>query len=517
MPPTRPAAEYPVDQYINDKLARLGTGTAAPCDDATFLRRVSLDLTGRIPTAAEAKSFLENVRSDKRAQAIDRLLASPQFADYWALKWSDLLRVEEKLLDPQGVDTFHGWIRDAFAQAKPLDQFVRELITARGSTYAVPAANFYRAMRDPLTRGETVAQVFLGVRLQCAKCHNHPFDRWTQDDYYQWAALFARIDYEIVENNRPDRFDKHSFLGEQIVRIANKGEVINARTGREASPRLLGDATTTIDPQHDRLKQLAQWLASPENRPFARAQANRLWYHLMGRGLVEPIDDFRVTNPASHPQLLEYLTDELIRSQFDVRHVLRTIALSDAYQRSSRIKNADPLLTDNYAVTKPRRLTAEQLLDSQCQSLGTAAKFQGYEQQLRAVELPGIRRVRLRDATPSPDDRFLKTFGKPMRLLPCECERSDETTLNQALLLVSGRAFHRRLNDPNGRLAKWLADGLSDNSFVTQFYWSALTRAPTEAEQASFMAYIARTPNRLRAWQDVAWAVLNSKEFMFRF
>ncbi|MBW3599786.1 MAG: DUF1549 and DUF1553 domain-containing protein, partial [Planctomycetes bacterium] len=274
-----------IDELIFAKMRSLRIRPSPICDDHIFLRRAFFDLLGVPPTVEEAKAFLADDAPHKREVLIDRLLARPEFAEHWALKWSDVLRNEEKVLDQKGVAAYHGWIRDSIARGKPMDQFVRELVTARGSTYENPPANYYRANRDAFTRAETTARLFLGVRLQCARCHNHPFDRWTQDDYYSWAALFSRIDYKIVENKRRDDLDKHEFVGEQIVLIKEEGEVENPRTGQTAAPKLLGAETPKLAAEDDRLAPLGEWLASPDNRLFAQVQANFVWYHLMGRGL----------------------------------------------------------------------------------------------------------------------------------------------------------------------------------------------------------------------------------------
>ncbi|MCA9200558.1 MAG: DUF1553 domain-containing protein, partial [Planctomycetales bacterium] len=470
-------------------------------------------------TVEEAKAFLEDPAEEKRSVLIDWLLQQDEFADHWALKWSDLLRNEEKLLDAKGVDLFYQWIRQSIQQGKPLNQFVQELVASRGSTYDSPAANYYRSLRDPLERGETTAQLFLGVRLQCAKCHNHPFDVWTQDDYYSWAALFARVDYEIVENNRKDKFDKHEFQGEQIVVIKDEGEVQNVRTGKNAPPRFLSQqATTDVSDQVDRLQQLADWLTSDNNLAFANVQVNRIWYQLMGQGLVDPVDDFRITNPASHPELLMELTDDFIRHRFDLRHLVRTILNSAAYQSAPFSFEPTELQTENYAGTVARRLTAEQLLDAQCDVLGADAKFAGFDANdvQRAIQLPGVNRVRLREAKQTSDDRFLRTFGKPERLIACECERSDETTLSQAFLLISGNGLQERLASATNRLHQWRKADQTDDQIIEQLYWTALQRSPSSAEFVGCKELLAGSLRPDDAWQDIAWAVLNSKEFLFR-
>ncbi|MCO6457955.1 MAG: DUF1549 domain-containing protein, partial [Pirellulaceae bacterium] len=335
---SQPEPRNYVDRLVYERLRTLRINPSPPADDATFVRRVYLDLLGILPTADESRAFVAERSADKRQQLVDRLLARPELAEHWALIWSDILRNEEKVLDVRGVTVFHDWIRRGIAEGKPLDEFARELLTASGSTYDHPPANYYRANRDPATRGETTARVFLGIRLQCARCHNHPFDRWTQDDYYSWAALFARVDYEIVKNERADKLDNNEFNGEQIVVLKSEGEVTNPRTAAAAVPRVLGEPVGDVLPaaaDAERLEPLARWLTSRDNRQFARTQANRIWFHLLGRGLVEPIDDFRVTNPAVNEPLLDALAEDLIQSGYDLRHLLRVIVNSRTYQASA--------------------------------------------------------------------------------------------------------------------------------------------------------------------------------------
>ncbi len=503
-----------VDTWIDQKLDRLRIPSSPPCDDGTFVRRAYVDAIGLLPTAEEARAFCQDASPQKRARLIEHLLARPEFADHWALKWSDLLRNEEKVLDTQGVDAFYTWIREAMQQGLPLDEFVRQLLTARGSTYEVPAANYYRANRDPTTRSETTAQVFLGLRLQCARCHNHPFDHWTQDDYYAWGSCFEGIDYEIVKNDRRDKFDKHEFVGEQIVKVSNQGLLKNPRTGEEVGPRLLG-AADKLPPDGDRLELLAAWLTSPDNPWFARVMSNLVWYHVMGRGLVDPLDDFRVTNPATHPELLDELARELVTHDFDLRHLVRTIMVSQAYQRDP-LPVAGQSETDvDYARAVVRRLTAEQLLDAQSQVLDQPAEFSGYPAGTRAGQVRGVRRARERDARSTAADRFLRTFGKPERLLACECERSNETSLKQVFNLVGGD-LQERLGQDGNRISSWLDRDASLEEALDELYWTALSRAPTPAEREACQLVLNSESDRRVAWEDIVWAVLNSKEFLFR-
>ena len=511
-----PAANY-IDELVDAKLRTLHMNPSSLSDDRTFVRRAFLDAIGLLPTADEARRFIADPSPEKRTRLIDDLLARPEFAEHWALKWADLLRNEEKVLDAKGVDVFYTWIRESIAAGKPLNQFVRELVAARGSTYQNPPANFYRANRDPLTRGETAARLFLGVRLQCARCHNHPYDRWTQDDYYSWAALFGRIDYEIKQNDRKDKFDKHEFDGEQVVLIRDAGEVENPRIKQSAPPKFLGADTPTMDPEADRLPPLADWLWSPGNELFAQSQANFIWYHLVGRGIVEPIDDFRVTNPPSNPPLLDALARDLADSGFDLRHLVRTILNSRTYQLSSEPNDTNADDESNFARAIVRRLPAEKLLDAQCQALDVAIELNGYPLGTRAGQVKGTIRIRSREKRPSSADRFLKTFGKPDRLLACECERSNETTLKQAFTLIGDAGLEALLAKGDNRLARLARSELSGRDIVTDLYWSALGRVPNAEELAAAeQLLLSAGEDRFPTLQDIAWALLNAKEFVFR-
>ncbi|HWB14218.1 MAG TPA: DUF1549 and DUF1553 domain-containing protein [Pirellulales bacterium] len=513
-----PAEANYVDRHVFAKLRSLKINPARVADDAVFLRRAYLDSLGVLPTVDETRQFLNDPSPDKRARLIDELVGREEFADWWALKWSDLLRNEEKVLDPKGVANFHHWIRQSIAQGKPLDRFVRELIVARGSTYTNPPANFYRANRDPISRAEAAAQLFLGVRLQCAKCHNHPFDRWTQGDYYRWAGFFARVRYKVVENRRRDINDGHEFDGEQIVWMAPDGEVNDPRTDRPMEPCFLGDPTPALAPDQDRLEELALWITAPDNPFFARAQANRVWYHLMGRGIVEPIDDFRATNPPAIPALLDELAADFAAHGFDLRRLVRTIMNSRTYQLSAQPNEAQPGETDDEASFSHaivRRLSAEELLDALSQVTGVTADFQGYPAGIRAGQLPGVRVARS-GRRGLKDDQFLVLFGKPPRLLTCECERSTEPTLGQAFQLVSGPTINEFLTHDGNRLSRLAASGKPPSEMVEELFLGSLSRFPTADESTSIVAYLEQAGDRRAALEDVAWSLLNSKEFLLR-
>ncbi len=515
-----PAPANAIDEHIFAKLKAHRLNPSPLCADEVFLRRAHLDLLGLPPTVEEAKAFLADRRRDKRERLVGQLLDRPEFADFWAVKWSDLLRNEELTLDRKGVQNFHHWIRQSLAENKPLDQFARELIAARGSTYANPAANYYRANRDPVRRAEMTAQLFLGTRLQCAQCHNHPFDRWTQDDYHDWTALFGRVDYKVIANVRRIGSDRHEWNGEQIVHAMAPVSVPNPRTGQPATPRFLGSPPTANSPalpDGDDLEALAAWLTSPQNELFVKAQVNRVWFHLMGRGLVEPLDDFRATNPASHPALLDALAKDFVRHKFDLRWLIGFIMQSRAYQFASEPTAGNRDDEVNYSHALLRRLTAEQLLDAQSQAASVPLRLAGHPVGTRAAQLPGAKVARVLKATPQ--DKFLELFGKPLRLFPSESERCNEPTVLQAFQMLSGPAVHELIADPDNRLARLLASSQSDAALVTELYWAALTRPPSPAELRAALADLAAAKEpaaRRAALEDLLWALLNAKEFFLR-
>jgi hypothetical protein len=505
-----------VDEHVFAKLKSLRVNPSALCTDTEFVRRAYLDLLGLLPTADEARAFVVDRSRNKRSKLIDELFERPEFADFWALKWADLLRTEEKVLDSKGVQAFHRWIRQSVAENKPVDRFVREILTARGSTYENPAANYLRALRDPVARAESTAQLFLGTRLQCARCHNHPFDRWTQGDYYDWADVFAPVQYKILDNRRRDGLDTHEFNGEQIVWASAKPEVKNPRTGKPAQARLLGSGNKIDGGEADEMDRLAKWLTDSGNELFAQAQVNRVWYHLMGRGIVDPVDDFRPTNPASIPALLNALSDDFVRSKYDLRHLVRVIANSRVYQTSSEPNETNADDEANFSRAIVRRLTAEQLLDAQNQVTGVPSRFNGYPEGIRAAQIPGARAVRVRERKLSDGDMFLKVFGKPERLLTCECERSTDTSMGQAFQMISGPGMHELLSESDNRIGKLLKAQASMEKMIDELYWSALSRRPTAKESEKCVAYLREAKDQRRALEDLTWALMNSKEFVLR-
>lgn len=509
-----PPAHNFIDEALHAKWRTLRINPSDLCDDATFLRRASLDLTGLIPTLAEAKKFVADPDPEKRRKLVDELLTRPEFADFWALKWADLLRVEEKVLDRKGVAAFHGWIRRSIAENKPIDRFVREILSGLGSTYEVAPANYYRALRSPEDRAEAVAQIFLGTRMNCAKCHNHPSEKWTMDQYYEFAAVFDGIAYDIKENKRFDKNDKNNFVGEQVVHLVEKRELKDPRTGEHPPAKLLGE-TATLALDDDRLTVLARWLTSAEHPLFAQVQANRIWSHLMGRGIVEPVDDFRATNPPVNPALLEALTADFVQSGFDLRHLIRTICASRVYQLDSEPNDSNADDEINFARNLPRRLGAEQLLDSIHLAMGSTPSFEGYDKPIRAARVPGVQAV-YRPKKPTPADTFVHLFGKPPRLTNSDTERTYDTSLAQVFELTSGRSLNELLTRPENTLGALLKSGQKDAALIETLYWTILTRPPTGYERTATIEYLEGATQRREALEDITWSLLNAKEFLLR-
>ena len=501
-----------IDDHVFKKLRTLRMNPAGLCDDATFLRRAYLDLLGIVPPPEAVRAFSADSSPDKRTKLADSLMQRGEFATFWALKWADLLKIEERQLDSKGMEVFHGWIRDAIAANKPLDQFTAELIAARGSTYKNPAANWWRANRDPVTRAENTARVFLGTQLNCAQCHNHPFERWTQDDYYDWTSLFSRVDYKIVENKKRDKSDKNEFKGDQIVQFKpGKASVPNPRTGTDAKARFLGVAAVlkpTAD--HDELQSLAEWL--PHSPMFARTQVNRIWAQLMGRGIVDPLDDFRASNPPTHPELLDALVKEFTSHGYDLRHLIRTIMASHTYQLSSDGGDADD--DANYSHALIRRLGAEQILDSMSTALGAPLHFDDWPAATRLAEVPEGRKHYHPIKTDL--DRFALAFGKPPRLIASDCERTNEPTVAQAFQMLSGPVIHELLTQKENLIGRLLATTRPDAEMISELYLATLSREPSAAEMERAKSHLASSQDKRRALEDLAWAVLNAKEFLFR-
>jgi hypothetical protein len=542
---TPPEANY-VDKNVFAKLKMLSIQPSQVCTDQEFVRRVYLDVCGILPKAEEVKTFLTSMGKDKRAKLVDGLLKRPEYADYWTLKWSDVLRSNRKTIQIKGIHVYQTWLRSHIATNTPFSKVVRELLTANGSTFANPPANYYRIARDPQNLAETTAQLFFGIRMQCAKCHNHPFERWTQDDYYSMAAFFARV------KQKPDPLESGptpAVAGAEYIYSERSGEVQQPRTGKTMPPKFMGAEVPKIGQGQDRRDVLAAWITSPKNPFFAKSVVNRIWFHLNGKGIVDPVDDFRDSNPSANDELLDAMAQDFAKSNFDVKHLIRTICTSRTYQLSAETNdfNRDDNKYFSHAVTK--MYSAEVLLDAICAATDMPEKFPGLPLGTRAVQLPDgeVNHV------------FLKTFGQPGRELACECEREGDSNLAQALQLINGPTINEKNRNPNNRLGKLLAKKIPDRDVLNNLYLAALCRLPADGEVKAALDHVTKgkdvekwqahlTPAALqdlppniktilavsaknrtgdqknvlvdflgrKAWEDVQWAVINAKEFLFR-
>jgi hypothetical protein len=435
-----PPVNNQIDRLLFEKQQQLQIVPSELCTDGEFLRRLYLDVLGILPTPEEARSFIQDPSPTKRDVMIDRVLQRDEYAHYWAIKWGDLLQIKSSKLSSAGVAKFQEWLVRRLRDNQPYDQFATELLTASGSTFENPAANFYRAATDVDSCSEAASQVFLGIRIQCAKCHNHPYERWTQDHYYGLGAFFRRV------QRRPDRDSE-----ELTIWSADAGEVTQPRTGQQIPPLVPLDGVIPVPAGTDRRVAFAKWLTTPHNPFFARVGANRIWGHVMGRGLVDPVDDFRDSNPASHPELLDWLarefaTENASHRAFDQRHLLKLILNSRTYQLSSRTNPFNERDSRLFSHALARPLTAEPLLDAICSVSGIDEKYAGLPAGTRATQLP----------SPDVGSDFLKVFGQPARNTVCDCERSREPKLSQALQLLSGDFLQKKLADRRSRLMRHL-------------------------------------------------------------
>ena len=491
------AAKNVVDEKAAAKWRALGLAPSGPCTDAEFLRRVMLDVIGTTPSPEEVGAFLADGAPDKRERLVDRVLDRPEYVDFWTLKWGDLLRVNSENLGTQGMLAFNLWLRESFRGNKPFSRMIDELVTAQGSIYTDGPANYYRVSKNPEDLAETTAQLFMGVRLQCAKCHHHPFEAYGQDDYYGLAAYFSRV--------RTKNSDEFGLFGrEQVVYVNKAGEVNQPRSGKRMTPRPLG-APPADDPI-DRRRALSRWLTDPKNPWTARNVANRYWGYMMGVGLVNPIDDLRETNPPSNPELLDALATEFVKSGYDLKALMRLILKSRTYGLSALPTPDNRLDTTFFTHYRVKRLTAEQLLDALNAATGTTEKFTQRPAGTRSISLP--------DTTFK--SYFLDTFGRPVRALSCECERGSDPNLSQALHLMNSEVVNRKIAAPEGRLTLLLKDkSLDDAKLVRTLYLLAFCRPPEPHEVEVATKLVAEAPSRTQGAQDLFWGLLNSKEFFF--
>jgi hypothetical protein len=494
--------ELPRNNFIDDKLIAkwkdLGLVPSPLCSDEDFFRRIHLDAIGTLPAPDDVRAFLADRSPDRRKKAIDRVLARPEFVDFWALKWGDLLRINRDSMNERGMWSFHNWVRACLRDNKPVDEMVREIITAEGSTFTEGPANFYRAATSPAEWSEMATQVFLGVRVGCAKCHHHPFEKWSQEDYAGMAAFFVRLG---TKGSR----EFGIFGGEQVVYLRSSGEMTHPRKGNVVPPHPL-DGPVLNDPLDRRVK-LAEWMTARDNPFFARNLVNRFWGYFMGRGRVEPLDDLRATNPASNPELLGALARDFADHKFDLEHLLRTIMNSRAYQLSSlpEAGNRADALNVQYAHFTVRRLTAEQLADAVDFATGTREKYRGLPLGTRAIQLPDTR-------VPS---FFLDVFGRPSRRITCECERTTQPNIAQALHLLNGDYLNRKINAPTGRVETLFKVKRELPAVVEELFLAALSRPPRDEERRRALELIGEAPTLREGAQDLLWALINSREFQF--
>lgn len=494
--------EFPPQNFIDDLAAaewkRLGVKPAPLADDATFLRRVFVDLIGTLPTADETRTFLNDGASHKRAQIVDELLARPEYVDYWSLRWGDLLRAHRRYLGDKGLASFSGWIRQSVRENKPLDTLTRELLTAQGNLFMNGPVAFFFIDEKVEELAETTSQVFLGVRLQCTRCHHHPNEVWSQDDYYGLAAFFSRL------QTKDSGQIGSRFGGPKSLRVT-AAENPNRKPIVASAPRLFGDRVEPADASTDPRLRLAEWITRPDNPYFARNFVNRYWAALLGRGLVEPVDDIRATNPASLPVLLDSLARDFAEQHYDPKHLLRTICSSRVYQLAAELNPPRDIDGQLFTHRVPRRLSAEVLLDAINQVTGTNETFDGQPPGTRAIALPD----------PTVVSHFLATFGRPLRNSSCECARGSAPDLSQVLHLANSTALHQKLVSPTGRLAVGLKAGWTDDEMMEELYLSTLGRRPTEYERQAVRESLAEGASREEAWQDVLWALINCAEFVF--
>lgn len=488
--------------HLLNQWRELGVVPSALADDATFLRRASIDICGTLPTPEEITEFHADAGSDKRSRLIDRLLDRPEYASYFALKWADILqnRGAGYSTSKQRASTalFSGWIRDSLADNKPYDQFVSEIITASGSQYQNPPALWYRNVRKPSEYVESVAQAFLGVRVQCAQCHHHPTERWSQSDYFSFAANFARV-------GRKGGFADAEVPTDEIIFLNDSGETRHPRTSEILKPRPLGGAEFSLGPDDDPRISLARWMTSPDNPFFAHMMANRMWAHFLGRGLVHPIDDARSTNPPGNPELLDSLARDFVNSGFNVKSLIRSITLSHAYGLESTPHPGNARDSQTFSRFYPRRLSAEVLLDGMSQVLGVPTQFAGVPAGTRAIDLPDENVAA----------HFLDVFGRPGRMSACECERVDAPALTQALELVNSAEIQRKLTAKTGYPQLLAESEKSHTDLANDIFVRVLARKPRAAELKAATDYLASETDRAEACRTLLWSLLATNEFLF--
>ena len=490
--PNIPTLTNEIDRLVWVKLAKMRLRASEACDDATYLRRVCVDTIGTVPTVDTVRKFLADPRPDKRERLVDSVLNRSEFADYWAMRWADILLVDRNALGERGALEFHQWLRQQVAENRPYDEWVRELLTSTGNTGKYGPVNFYRAVRTPVDLTRSVSQAFLGIRMDCAQCHHHPFEIWSQSDFYGMAGFFNGLERRKLSTDRELIYH----AGFRPTRLPQTETVV---------PLKAPGGTPLAQPEGDPRVELSRWITAPDNPYFSRLVANRLWPHFLGRGLVEPVDDLRSTNPASNEPLLDHLAAEVVRHRFDLRQVMRSILNSRVYALSSVANESNVDDVQNYSHRIVRRLPAEVLLDAICQATGRPEVFAGLPAGTRAIQVWDNR-------YPS---YFLDAFGRPERSSPCECGRSDEPTMSQALHLMNAPEIEAKLVAADGRIAERLRQGLSREALIEELCLATLGRAPGPRETGIAKKLFDNTDDTKAACQDFLWALLNSYEFLF--
>jgi hypothetical protein len=496
--------KYPRNNYIDEfviaKLKSLNIAPSPIASDSVFIRRAYLDAAGILPTAEEVEQFINDKSPDKRKKTINALLERDEYVDYWSYKWSDLLLVSSKKLRPNAMFAFYNWIRDSVKENKHWDEFAREIFTGSGSTRQNGALNYFILHKDIIDLTENTTQAFLGQRLTCARCHNHPLEKWTQKQYFQMANMFARVGIK----NGPDP-------GDSVIFAKTSGDINHPRLLRPLAPTPLDGTSLSIESQADRRVPFANWLTSPKNDYFSRSIVNRVFGNFMGRGLVDPIDDVRATNPASNEDLFAALAKDFVDHKFDIKYLIRTVMNSTTYQLASEANSTNQDDKKFYSKYIIKRLPAEVLLDSMSRVTGVPTQFAGYPAGTRAMQLPDTQVV----------SQFLNVFGRPARNICDSSERSFDPTISQALHVINGDTLNKKLSNPDGYIALLLKLGLSDSRIVEHMTLSAFGRYPTEAEKAELGGMLQKARSntqkevREQALQDMVWAMLTSKEFMF--
>ena len=495
-----------IDELVYAKLSALHLWPSPPATDAAFARRLSLDLTGTLPTPEEIQAFCADHDPGKRARLADRLMARPAFVDFWTYKWCDLFRVNRGALKDKGMWAFYAYLHESVETNKPWDRLAREILTASGNTFRSGPANYFRTARTPQELAENVSQGFLGIRLQCAKCHNHPLEKWTQNEYYGMANLFARLDRKV---------DDDPWVNDAMI-VANlpDGDVVQPRLGRPVPPKPLGGPTLALHAPQDRRAYFAAWLTRPDNWYFSHEIVNRLWAHFLGRGLVEPVDDLRETNPPTNAPLFDALAADFVKHHYDLCYLMRRIVTSQIYQLSAETNSRNRQDDRYFSRYFVRRLTAEQLLDALGQVTGIPETFPGVPPGFRALQLPDTH----------VSSEFLDSFGRPARQITCECERSQEPSMAQALLFINGDVSNRKVTADGGLVDRLVKAGKPDADILDTLYRTALCRPPVPAERAANLAALRKVLNpsapnlalvRRHAFEDLLWVLVNSKEFLF--